>query len=72
MPLVPLLLTGIKVGLFFTHLVRSFTCLLPLLNPPNHQKTVQEVRLDNIRQKRGLALLVDQSYNVITNVSFPL
>lgn len=62
-----------QVGLFVTHLVRCVVHLLPHLNPPHHEEAVQEVRLDNLGQKRGLlALLVDQSYNVITNVSFPL
>lgn len=57
---------------FLTHLVRSSVCLLLPLNPPDHQETVEEVRLDNIREKRGAALLVDQSHNVITDVSFSL
>lgn len=54
------------------HLVGGFVRPLWVLNPPNHQETVQEVRLDNIRQKRGFSLLVDQSYDVVTDVSLPL
>lgn len=54
------------------HLVDFSVHLLCTLNPSNHQKTVQEVRLDNIRQKRGFSLLVDQSYDIVTNVSLPL
>lgn len=54
------------------HLVGCFVRPLWVRNPPNHQETVQEVRLDNIRQKRGFSLLVDQSYDVVTDVPLPL
>ena len=54
-------------------LVFSF-CFLVIrsLNPANHQVAVQKVGADDIRDERGLALLVDQGHDVITNVSLPL
>lgn len=55
-----------------TYLICCSTCFLLPLNPPDDNKTVKEVRLDNIRQKGGLALLADQSYDVITDVPFSL
>lgn len=61
-----------EVWRFFAHLVGRFLCVVFGPNPPNYQETVQEVRLDHIWQKGGLALLVDHRYNVIPNVSFPL
>lgn len=54
------------------YLVGCFLCLVFCPNSPNYQKTVQEVRLNDIWQKGGLALLVDHCYDVISNVSFPL
>lgn len=61
----------LQLGGLFTHLVGG-TVWLFAPNPLHHHKTVQEVRLDDITQKGGLALLVDQSYYVIANVSFSL
>lgn len=54
------------------HLVGGFVLPLRVRDPSDHQETVQEVRLNDIRQKRGFSLLVDQSYDVVTDVSLPL
>lgn len=56
----------------FARLKACSLCVVFRPNPANHQEAVQEVRLDHIWHKGGLALLVDHRYNVVTNVSFPL
>ena len=60
---------------YFTHLEpSSLPCLvpLPLPDPPDHQEAVQEVGADDIRQEGGLALLVDQSNDVVAYMPLPL